>query len=60
MPQLAAAVEEFGGVLAGRRDRLGKVADELDDLGDVVVVLTVLCTGLGVEEVVACDEFKDL
>ena len=56
VPQLAAAVEEFGGVLAGGCDRLGEVADELDDLGDVVVVLRVPVSARRVKEVVAAGE----
>jgi hypothetical protein len=34
--------------------------EKLDDLRDVVIVFAVFGTGLGVEEVVACDELKYL
>jgi hypothetical protein len=38
----------------------GEGAEQLDDLRDVVVVFAVFGAGLGVEEVVACDEFEGL
>ena len=34
--------------------------EQLDDLGNVIIVFAVFCTGLRVKEVVTCDEFKDL
>ena len=49
------------GVLARKGDALGELAEELDDLGDVVVVLAVAGARGGIEEVVAAsDEFEQL
>jgi hypothetical protein len=45
---------------AGHAEAFGEGAEELDDLRYVVVVFAVLCAGLGVEEVVACNEFEGL
>jgi hypothetical protein len=58
--QLALAVEDLLRPLARQAQRLGERAQKLDDLGDVVVVLAVLCARLRVEEVVARDELEDL
>ncbi len=40
--------------------RSGEFPEELDDLGNVVVILAVLGPGLWIEEVIARDQFKDL
>ena len=58
--ELAFTVENFLRPLAGDAEGFGKGAEEFDDLGDVVVVFAVFGAGLGVEEVVACDEFEGL
>ena len=55
VPEFALAVEDFLGPFAREAERFGEGAEELDDLGDVVVVFAVLGAGLRVEEVVACD-----
>ena len=60
VPQLTLAVEDFLGPFAGEAELAREGTEELDDLGDVVVVFAVLGAGLWVEEVVACDEFEDL
>ena len=53
--KLAFAVEDLLRPFAGETKRFGEGPEELDDLGDVVVVFTVLCAGLGIEEVVTCN-----
>lgn len=58
--ELAFAVEDFLRPLAADTQGFGEGAEELDDLCDVVVVFAVFGAGLGVEEVVACDEFEGL
>jgi len=58
--QLAFAVEDFLRPFAADAEGFGESAEQLDDLCYVVVVFAVLCAGLGVEEVVACDEFEGL
>ena len=51
--QLALAVEDSGGVCAREAKVFREVAEELDDLGDMVVVLGEALALLGVEQVVA-------
>ena len=58
--ELAFAVEDFLRPFAADAQRFGEGAQQLDDLCYVIVVFAVLCAGLGVEEVVACDEFEGL
>jgi hypothetical protein len=58
--ELAFAVEDFLRPFAGEAERFGERAKQFDDLRDVVVVFAVLSAGLGIEKVVAGDEFKDL
>jgi hypothetical protein len=58
--QLTFAVEDLLRPLAGETERLGKLAQKLNDLGDVVVVFAVFGAGLWVKEVVARYELKDL
>jgi hypothetical protein len=60
IPQFALAVENFLRPFPGHAEALGEGAEELNDLRDVIVVFAVLCAGLGVEEVVAGDEFECL
>jgi hypothetical protein len=60
VPKLAFAVEDFLRPFAGDTELFGKGAEEFDDLRDVVIVFAILGAGLGIEEVVACDEFEDL
>ena len=60
IPQLALAVEDFLRPFARHAERLGEGTEKLDDLGNVIVVFSVLCARLRVEEVIAGDEFKDL
>ena len=52
--EFAFAVEDFLGPFAGHAEALWEGAEELDDLGNVVVVFAVFGAGLRVEEVVAC------
>ena len=47
--QLSAAVEDLLGPFARETQRLGEGPEEFDDLGDVIVVLAILSTGLRVE-----------
>ena len=54
------SVEDLRGPFSGHAEVAREGAQKLDDLSDVVVVFAVLCAGLRVEEVVTCDEFKDL
>ena len=60
VPQLALAVEDFLRPFAGETELAREGTEELDDLGDVVVVFAILGARLWVEEVVTCDEFEDL
>ena len=52
--QLALAGEDFLGPFASEAEGAGEGAEELDDLGNMVVVFAVFGSGLGVEKVVAC------
>ena len=47
--ELAFSVEDFLAPLTGETEGFWEGAEELDDLGYVVVVLAVLGSGLGVE-----------
>jgi len=58
--QLALSVEDFLRPFAGHAEGFWEGAEELDDLSDVVVVFTVLCAGLWIEEVIACYQFEGL
>ena len=58
--QFAFAVEDLLGPFARQAEGFGEGAEELDDLRYVVVVFAVFGARLGVEEVVAGDEFEDL
>lgn len=57
--QLAAAVKDFLGPFA-RQACAWKGTEKLNDLGHMVVVFAVFGARLGVKEVVAGNEFKDL
>ena len=50
------AIEKPGAVLSGKGEGLGKFADKLDDLGDVVFILAVSRTRLRVEKVIPARE----
>jgi hypothetical protein len=58
--QLAFSVEDLLRPFPGEAERFGEGAEEFDDLGDVVVIFAIFGAGLGVEEVVTCDEFEGL
>jgi hypothetical protein len=58
--EFAFAVENFLGPFTGKAERFGERAKELDDLGNVIVVLPVFGTGLWIEEVVTSYELEDL
>lgn len=58
--QLALAVEDLLRPLARQAERLGERPQQLDNLRDMVVVLTVLSTRLRIEEVVTSNELEDL
>jgi hypothetical protein len=58
--QFALAVEDFLRPFSGDAEALRKGAEKLDDLRDVVVVLTVFGAGLWVEKIVAGNQFEDL
>ena len=58
--QFAFAAEDFLRPFTREAERARKGAEEFDDLRNVVVVFAVFGAGLGIEEVVARDEFKDL
>ena len=58
--ELAFAVEDLLRPFATDAQGFRESAEQLDDLCYVVVVFAVLCAGLRVEEVVACDKFEGL
>ena len=58
--QLAFPVEDFLRPLARQAQRLGERAQQLDDLRDVIVVFAVLGARLRIEQIVACNELKNL
>jgi hypothetical protein len=60
VPKLAFTVEDFLRPLSGHAELFGEGAEELDDLGNVVVVFAVFCAGLRIEEVVAGYELESL
>lgn len=57
--QLTAAIKDFLRPLAGEA-RSGERTEQLNNLGYVVIVFTVLGAGLGIEKVIAGNEFKNL
>lgn len=58
--ELAFAIEDFLRPFAGEAERFGELAEQLNDLSDMVVVFAVLCAGLWIEQVVAGYELEDL
>ena len=58
--ELALACEDLLRPLARQAEGLRERAEQLDYLRDVVVVFAILGARLGVEEVVAGDQFKGL
>ena len=58
--EFAFAGEDFLGPFAGHAERFWEGAEELNDLSDMIVVFAVFGAGLGIKEVVACDQFEDL
>jgi len=61
MLELTFPIEEFVRILPGKRYRLRNLAQKLNDLRNVIVVLAISRSRGGVEEVVAaCDEFEEL
>jgi len=58
--QVALAREDLLRPLARKAQRLGEGSQQLDDLRDVVVVLTILGARLRIEEVVSGDELENL
>lgn len=57
--QLTAAIKDFLRPLAGEA-RSGERTEQLNNLGNVVIVFTVLSAGLGIKKVIAGNEFKNL
>ena len=60
VPELSLPVKDLLAPLAAEAQRFGEGPEQLDDLGNMVVVLTVLGPGLRVEKIVASDELEDL
>lgn len=60
IPKLAFAIEDFLGPFTRETERFGKLAKQFDNLGDVVVIFSILRTGLWVKEVVAGYKLEDL
>ena len=58
--EFAFAIEDFLAPFSGETEGLGERTQKFYDLGDVVVVFAVFCSGLRIKQVVASDEFKDL
>ena len=58
--QLAPAIEDLLRPLTRQAERARKGSEQLDDLGNMIVVFAVFRPGLWVEEIVASDEFEDL
>lgn len=58
--QLAFAREDFLGPFTGEAEASGKGAEKLNDLCNMIVILTVLGTRLWVKEIIPCDQFKYL
>ena len=52
MPELTVLLEELLGILAGEGDVPGDDPDELDDVGEVVLVPGVVLTTVGLKQVV--------
>ena len=58
--EFALPCEDLLRPFAGHGHGFGERAEQLDDLGYVIVIFAILCSGLGVEEIVASDQLKDL
>lgn len=58
--ELAFPVKDLLRPFAGDTKTLRECTEQLDDLCNVIIVLAVFRAGLRVEQVVACDEFKNL
>lgn len=58
--EIALAVEDFLRPFTGEAEGFREGTEQLDYLGDVVIVFTIFSAGLRVEEVVARDEFEHL
>lgn len=58
--QLALSVEDLLRPFTGETEGFRERTEQLDDLGNVIVVFAVFSAGLRIEEVVASDELKDL
>lgn len=58
--QFALAIEDLLRPFPGDPERLGEGAEQFNNLGDVVVVFTVLGTRLRVKEIITRDEFENL
>ena len=58
--EFALAGENFLRPLASHVKRPWECAQELNDLSDVVVIFAVLGARLGVEEIIASDQFENL
>jgi hypothetical protein len=58
--QLSLSIEDFLRPFAGYAQRFGEGPEELDDLGDVIVVLAVLRARLRIEQVITSNQLKDL
>lgn len=60
VPELALAVEYFLAPFAAEAERAREGAKQFDDLRNVVIVLAIFRARLRIEEVVACNQLKDL
>ena len=58
--QFAFTSEYFLRPLARHAKRAREGAEELDDLGDVVVIFAIFGAGLRIEEIIACYQFENL
>lgn len=58
--KFALSREDLLGPFAVQKKGAREDTEEFDDLGYVIVVFAVFRAGLGVEEVVACNQFEDL
>lgn len=58
--KFALAAENLLRPLAAEAQRPWERTQKLNDLSNVIIVFAVFGPGLGVEQIVACDEFKDL
>ena len=55
IPEFSFPVEDFLTPFSGETERFGEWTKEFDDLSDVIIVLTILCTRLWIEEVISCN-----